>query len=72
MWGIRAGRREWVRGILSDGSKNELIVQKFSSSGAGILTSMVEADGLIELSEDIDCVLSGDTVRFLPFNEVAG
>ena len=68
----KIGRREWVRGILSDGSKNELIVQKFSSSGAGILTSMVQADGLIELSEDIDCVLPGDIVRFLPFNEVSG
>ena len=61
-----------MRGILSDGPKKELIVQKFASSGAGILTSMVQADGLIELSEDIDCVLSGDIVRFLPFNEVAG
>ena len=68
----KIGRREWVRGILSDGSKNELIVQKFSSSGAGILTSMVEADGLIELAEDIDCVSPGDIVRFLPFNEVSG
>ena len=49
-----------------------LSVQKFRSSGAGILTSMVAADGLVELPEDIDSIASGDVVQFLPFNEVSG
>ena len=33
---------------------------------------MVEADGLVELSEDVERVVPGDLVRFLPFSEVNG
>ena len=47
-------------------------MKKFRSSGAGVLASMVAADGLVELSEDIESVAPGDVVQFLPFNEVNG
>ena len=68
----KMGRREWVRATLSETVGAGLSVRKFPSSGAGILTSMVAADGLVELSEDIESVASGDVVQFLPFNEVSG
>ena len=68
----KMGRREWVRAILSETAEAGLSVQKFRSSGAGILTSMVAADGLVELPEDIESVAPGDVVQFLPFNEVSG
>ena len=68
----KTGRREWVRATLSETEGAGLSVQKFRSSGAGILTSMVAADGLVELPEDIDSIASGDVVQFLPFNEVSG
>ena len=68
----KMGRREWVRATLSETGGAGLSVQKFRSSGAGILTSMVAADGLVELPEDIDSIASGDVVQFLPFNEVSG
>ncbi len=68
----KMGRREWVRVSLSETVESGLSVRKFCSSGAGILTSMVAADGLVELSEDIDSVASGDVVQFLPFSEVSG
>ncbi len=66
----KIGRREWVRAILSGDAASELSAQKFRSSGAGILTSMVAADGLVELAEHIEEVAPGDMVDFLPFNEV--
>ena len=68
----KTGRREWLRAILSETAGAGVSVKKFCSSGAGILTSMVAADGLVELPEDIESVAPGDVVQFLPFNEVSG
>ena len=68
----KTGRREWLRAILSETAGAGLSVKKFRSSGAGVLTSMVAADGLVELPEDIESVAPGDVVQFLPFNEVSG
>lgn len=68
----KSGRREWARARLEQGPDGVLTAHKDHSSGAGILTSMVGADGLVELSEDIENVAPGDHVSFLPFNEVSG
>ncbi len=66
----KQGRREWVRAMLSVGEDGQLQAEKFSRSGAGILTSMVASDGLVELSEELTGVEAGNMVDFLPFNEV--
>jgi len=68
----KAGRREWVRVKLETNSQGRLVAMKHHSSGAGILTSMVEADGLVELAEDIEVSKKGAIVNFLPFSEVTG
>ncbi|MBC8241787.1 MAG: molybdopterin molybdotransferase MoeA [Alphaproteobacteria bacterium] len=68
----KSGRREWVRVRLEQGAGDTLIAYKDHSSGAGILTSMVGADGLVELPEDVETVSPGDHVPYLPFNEVTG
>jgi molybdopterin molybdotransferase len=66
----KVGRREWVRARL-DGTIGALPAAKgFERDGAGILTSMVETDGLIELAEDVGEVAEGDVVPFLPYSEV--
>jgi molybdopterin molybdotransferase len=46
------------------------VLRKFPRQGAGILTSMVESDGLVELGEDVTHLKPGETVDFLPFSEV--
>ena len=58
-------RREYVRVRLDGGT-----AQKFPRDGAGILSSMVESDGLVVLDENATRVEPGDTVRFIPFTEV--
>ncbi|MEE2699534.1 MAG: gephyrin-like molybdotransferase Glp [Pseudomonadota bacterium] len=68
----KLGRREWARVRLKKSDGGFPVAEKHVSSGAGILTSMVEADGLIELDENMDSVRKGTMVRFLPFNEVTG
>lgn len=66
----KKGRREWVRAMLSVSTNGHLQAEKFSLSGAGILTSMVASDGLVELSEELTSIAPGTMVDFLPFNEV--
>ncbi|MCW9032982.1 MAG: molybdopterin molybdotransferase MoeA [Rhodospirillales bacterium] len=66
----KPGRREWLRAKLIKGD-GELSVDKFKADGSGILNSMVQSDGLIELGEDCTEVKKGSLVNFLPFSEVA-
>ncbi len=66
----KGGRREWLRSRLERGEDGALTAHKFARDGAGILTSMVESDGLIELAEDITQLREGDMVDFLPFAEL--
>jgi molybdopterin molybdotransferase len=67
----KAGRREWVRARLVDDGDGHLVAAKFPRQGAGILSSMVDADGLVELPEDMRHLEAGTTVDFLPFREVS-
>jgi molybdopterin biosynthesis enzyme len=46
------------------------VARKFPRDGAGILSSLVESDGLIELPEELTRVEQGASVAFLPFQEV--
>lgn len=68
--GKKVGRREWVRARLEETSGELPSAKRFERDGAGILTSMVDSDGLIELGEDVAEVSQGDVVPFLPFSEV--
>jgi molybdopterin molybdotransferase len=63
-------RREWVRARLVAGPDGELRAEKYPRDGAGILSSMVEADGLVELPEDLTRLDPGSFVDFLPFSEL--
>ena len=68
----KPGRREWLRATLARSDSGALTVGKFADGGSGIISSMVAADGLIELDEELTTVRQGDLVDFLPFNEVMG
>lgn len=66
----KAGRREWLRAHLVTDAGGELRAVKYAVDGSGILTSMVDADGLVELPDSLEAVHEGDVVAFLPFAEV--
>ena len=66
----KQGRREWVRVRLKRDQQGRISAYKIHSGGSGILTSMVDADGLVELHEDMENIEVGQTVDFLSFNEV--
>ncbi len=64
-------RREWLRARLVADGANGWRALKFPREGAGILSSLVEADGLVELPEDLTRLEPGTMVDFLPFSEVS-
>jgi molybdopterin molybdotransferase len=45
---------------------------KHAQDGAGVLTSLTETDGLIELPEDLTKVEPGATVGFLSYAALTG
>ena len=63
-------RREWLRVRLEGEGPGTWRARKFPREGAGILSSLVEADGLVELPEDLTRLAPGTMVDFLPFSEV--
>lgn len=66
----RANRREYVRARLARDPDGVWRAAKFARDGAGVLGSMVAADGLVELREGVTHIEAGTMVDFLPFSEV--
>jgi molybdopterin molybdotransferase len=63
------GRREFWRAKLTRGTDGRLRVAKFPRDGSGLISSLREADGLIEVQEEVTEVKEGDMVDFIPFTE---
>jgi molybdopterin molybdotransferase len=63
----KIGRRKYVRVSLRWGSTGVLEAERFPREGAGLLSSLVETDGLVELGEEITLVEPGQTVGFLSY-----
>ena len=63
----KVGRREYVRVTLHKGDGGMLEVTKFPREGAGLLSSLVDTDGLVELGEEITQVEPGQMVGFLSY-----
>lgn len=61
-------RREYVRVTLEDGEDGRPRAVKHPKDGAGILSSVVESDGLVELGEEVTEIRPGETVSFLSFD----
>ncbi|HWI26845.1 MAG TPA: gephyrin-like molybdotransferase Glp [Stellaceae bacterium] len=66
----RSSRCEYVRARLEPGEDGGWVARKFPRDGAGILSSMVDSDGLAEIGEGISRVEPGMSVAFIPFSEV--
>jgi molybdopterin molybdotransferase len=66
----KASRAEYLRAWLERGGDGGWIAQKFPRDGAGIISSLVAADGLVAIGEGVTEVTPGSAVDFLPFSEV--
>ena len=63
----KVARREYVRASLRKAADGALEATKFPREGAGLLSSLVDTDGLVELGEAITQVEPGQTVGFLSY-----
>ena len=63
----KSGRREYVRVSLRKASDGALEATKFPREGAGLLSSLVETDGLVELGEAVTKVEPSESVGFLAY-----
>jgi len=63
----KIGRREYVRVSLRKAADSVLEVTKFPREGAGLLSSLVDTDGLVELGEATTQVEPGEMVGFLGY-----
>jgi molybdopterin molybdotransferase len=63
----KIGRREYVRVTLRKAGDGALEAIKFPREGAGLLSSLVDTDGLVELGETVTKVEPGQSVGFLGY-----
>jgi len=63
----RKGRREYVRVTLRRAADGTVEAVKFPRDGAGVITSLTETDGLVELREEETQIAPGTTVGFLSY-----
>jgi molybdopterin molybdotransferase len=68
----RKGRREYVRVALRHAADGVVEAVKFHRDGAGVITSLTETDGLVELGEDLTEVTPGTMVGFLSYAALTG
>ncbi|WP_394788679.1 gephyrin-like molybdotransferase Glp [Rhodoferax sp.] len=61
----RPGRTEYQRGIVEAGADGQLSVRLTGHQGSGVLSSMVQANGLVVLAHDQGDVAAGDSVAVM-------
>ena len=66
----RLNRIDYLRGTYRINDQGQLIVNSTGAQGSGILTSMVQANCLIEIGEQLSHVEAGDTVLIQPFSDL--
>ena len=67
----KSGRREYVRVALRTADDGAVEAIKYAQDGAGVITSLTETAGLVELPEDTTTVEPGSTVGFLSYAALA-
>ena len=65
-----AGSDDYVRVVL--GKVNEKIIAAPLAKGAGVITSMVKADGIAVIPRGIQVKEAGEKIRIKPFGEING
>lgn len=66
----KAGRREWMRGRYKIDDSGQPVIEKYPVDGSGIVSSLVWANGLIELDEPTTEINKGDPLKFFLFSEL--
>jgi molybdopterin molybdotransferase len=68
----KKNRREYVRVALRRGPDGVIEAVRHPQEGAGVITSLTETDGLVELLEDTTKIEPGASVGFLSYAALMG
>ena len=66
----KPGRTEYQRAIVTTAADGSLLAKTTGQQGSGMLSSMVQANGLLVLSHDQGNIAPGDEVSVLMFDGV--
>ncbi|MEQ8710068.1 MAG: molybdopterin molybdotransferase MoeA [Rhodospirillales bacterium] len=67
---FKGPRREWLRAWLEPDTAGGWRAVCYPREGSGIINSLVAAEGLVEIPEEMTDISIGDMIDFLPFSEV--
>jgi molybdopterin molybdotransferase len=65
----KPGRQEFIRAWVEIDNDGRTQVQRFAAQGSGVLSSLVRAEGLVDIPADCTHVAPGDLVDYLPLTE---
>jgi molybdopterin molybdotransferase len=68
----KTGRREYVRVSLRRGADGEVEAVKHPQDGAGVITSLTQTDGVLELADGVTDLKPGDHAGFLSYAVLMG
>jgi molybdopterin molybdotransferase len=68
----KTGRREYIRVALRRAPDGVIEAVKHAQDGAGVITSLTQTDGLVELLEDTTQIAPGESVGFLSYAALVG
>ncbi len=68
----KAERREYVRVSLATEASGRVVAQRFPKDGAALISSLIAADALAELGEDVTEIKAGETISVLPLSSLLG
>ncbi len=66
----KPGRREYVRVRLEPRPDGGFLALKHPRDGAGVLSSLTETDGLVELPEERTALAEGETAAFIAYSDL--
>jgi molybdopterin molybdotransferase len=66
----RTGKCEFLRCTLHEGEGHAILARRFARGGSGVLSSIADSEGLLEVAEDLAEIAPGMTLPFIPFSSL--
>ena len=65
----KKGRTEWIRGNILK-KDDGMYLERFKSTGSGIISSLSQSQGIIELDEENDYIEKGSLLKFYRYEDM--
>ena len=65
----KLGRREWIRGSIIE-KNNKQFLEKFNTTGSGIISSISQSDGIIDIDENVEYIKNLKKLNFIKYEDI--